>query len=109
MPMRREVRRGTGKAAPAPKQEPGAQPPPERGDLVDLLRRSKYEFADAFITARAKPSPGKADGTSTIEDARMFARRNLIARREHGEAVDDPEVVRWMLIAKHGAPAMAED
>lgn len=105
--MRRQVRRGAGKAESKDKAE--AQPPPLLTNLVDLLRRSKYEFADAFLEARTKGTPQDPDKKATVEDARMWARRNLIARHEKGEQVDDPEVVRWMLIERHGAPAMAED
>ncbi len=71
--------------------------------LVAQLSVSKREYASAFLEART--SGGEMGGRpATVEDARMWARRNIAAR-----GIADPEMIRWQLAAIVGAVRMSDD
>jgi hypothetical protein len=114
--MRRDVRRATQSprgsgavGAGAEREKEAERTPLSDADLVDLLRRSKRTYAQLFLDARTNGTELEPGRKATVEDARMWARRAIIELHVKGEPVDDPETVRWMLIQRHGSPAMAED
>ena len=71
--------------------------PAEVDVLLERLAESKLEYARTFLGARTQGTeivPGKA---ATLDDARMWTRRNLGAR-----GIEDSEVIRWRLVALLG-------
>ena len=65
--------------------------------LLEQLAQSKLEYARTFLDARTQGTeiiPGKP---ATLDDARMWTRRNLAAR-----GIEDAEVIRWRLVALLG-------
>jgi len=72
--------------------------------LVAQLSVSKREYAAAFLKARTEGTEMTPGKPSTVDDARMWARRNIAAR-----GIADPEMIRWQLAAIVGAVRMSDD